>query len=136
MWFKIGLTENEKMATEISFMKGNLQVLAVAGDYGMRLDNKDVSVVIHWGLPSSLSKYFEESGQAGKDGIQARSRIYVTESSTKYYNKINQHSLAKEMDNASTTIKMQNAMKSFLMFLQSRFMIDFCLYHAYVPYFK
>lgn len=136
LWYKTGLTETEQLATYHAFMSGRIQVLAVTGDYGMKLDNKQVKLVVHWGLPSSLSKYYEESRQAGKDGKPARCRIYLTESSTNYFNRENQHVLALALTEAITSSKMQNAVKSFLLFIQSRFMIDYCLYNACVPHFK
>lgn len=124
--FQTGLKTTERNAIKESFMIGHYQVLTVTGIYGMEINKGHIRFVVHWGLPSSISTYYTESGLAGKDGFSARCRIYVTDQSTSYYNPENESILATAMKSASTIEELHKTTKSFLVFLHSRCMKDFC----------
>jgi len=107
-------------------MKGHYQLLAVTSISGMEINKANIRLVVHWGLPSSVSAYYYESGQAGKDGNPARCRIYLTKRATSYYNPKNESMLAAAINSVDSIEQIQNSAKSFLVFLHSRYMKDFC----------
>lgn len=45
---------------------------------GMGLDVPDVDLVVHYGLPWSMRDFTQESGCAGRTGLEARSVLLVT----------------------------------------------------------
>lgn len=107
-------------------MKGHYQFLAVTSISGMEINKANIRLVIHWGLPSSVLTYYYESGQAGKDGKPAHCRIYLTNRATSYYNPKNESMLAAAINSVDSIEQIQNSSKSFLVFLHSRYMKDFC----------
>ncbi|XP_025198080.1 ATP-dependent DNA helicase Q5-like [Melanaphis sacchari] len=121
-----GLEQTERNAVRNSFMKGFYQVLTVTSLSGMEINKPSIRVVVHWGLPSSISAYYNETGQAGKDGHPARCRIFLTKKSTAFYNEINEGVLVTEMNSVYTMDTIQKTAKRFLVFLHSRYMKDYC----------
>lgn len=55
---------------------GVVRVVYATVALGMAINLRDVNTVIHYGAPSSIEDYFQESGRAGRSGQQARSIAY------------------------------------------------------------
>ena len=36
----------------------------------MGVDCRDIRTIIHWGVPSDIEQYVQETGRAGRDGLQ------------------------------------------------------------------
>ena len=53
-----------------------LRVVFATMALGMGVDFKNLDYIIHYGAPRSLKDYIQESGRAGRDHQQSRSRIY------------------------------------------------------------
>lgn len=115
-----------RYAIKDSYMRGYYQILAVTSTSGMEINKPNIRLIVHWGLPSSITAYYYETGLAGKDGFPARCRIYLTKKSIAYYNEDNETILAAEIDPANTIELLQKTAKSFLVFLHSRYMKDYC----------
>ena len=55
----------------------SLRVVIATIAFGMGVDCPDVRQVIHWGPPSDIEMYVQESGQAGRDGEASLATILV-----------------------------------------------------------
>ncbi len=53
-----------------------LRVVIATIAFGMGLDCPNVRRVIHWGVPSDIESYLQETGRAGRDGLPARVLLY------------------------------------------------------------
>ena len=55
---------------------GAVRVVFATIALGMGVDFKGVNNVIHYGAPSSIKDYYQESGRVGRSGVCARSTVY------------------------------------------------------------
>ena len=53
-----------------------LRVVIATVTFGMGLDCSDIRRVIHWGPPTDVDSYIQETGRAGRDGKQATALLY------------------------------------------------------------
>ena len=57
----------DKIANQEAFITNKIQVIVATSAFGMGVDKKDVKLVVHYDISSSLEDYVQEAGRAGRD---------------------------------------------------------------------
>ena len=66
----------EVILSSLSKPDGVVRVVFATVALGMGINLRDVNTVIHYGAPSSIEDYFQESGRGGRSGQQPKSIVY------------------------------------------------------------
>jgi ATP-dependent DNA helicase RecQ len=69
--YHAGLPDNERHRNQDAFLNEDVDIVVATVAFGMGIDRSDVRFVIHAGAPQSLEHYQQESGRAGRDGLEA-----------------------------------------------------------------
>ncbi len=69
--YHAGLADDERHRNQDAFLNEDVDLVVATVAFGMGIDRSDVRFVIHAGAPQSLEHYQQESGRAGRDGLEA-----------------------------------------------------------------
>jgi len=69
--YHAGMEADERRRTQDDFASEALDVVAATVAFGMGIDRSDVRCVIHAAMPKSIEHYQQETGRAGRDGLEA-----------------------------------------------------------------
>ena len=61
------MDSRDKIANQEAFLRNEVQVMVATSAFGMGVDKKDVRLVVHYDISSSLEDYVQEAGRAGRD---------------------------------------------------------------------
>jgi ATP-dependent DNA helicase RecQ len=129
--YHAGLEKAERTHTQEAFAAEELDVVVATVAFGMGIDRSNVRCVVHAAIPKTIEHYQQETGRAGRDGLEAECVLLYSGADVMVWEKL----IAKSAQGAKNPGEVIAAQRELLSHMQGLCSTLECRHRALSRYF-